>query len=86
MFSNFTTKKIGAHHTNFEVYDSKTGELLGAVLRDFLSPEEKDRVKKPIPYEVYYKGTFVGEATALPLAFKLIDDHYKSDNTNSNIS
>lgn len=79
MFNNLETKYIGSHKTNFEVYDRKSGELIGAILRDFLSPEEKAKVNFRIPYEVYYKGKFVGEATALPLAMKLIDDNLKAD-------
>lgn len=78
MFNHLTHKYIG-NGNSFEIYVKDTGELLGAIMRDDCSPEEKAKKKFRIPYEVYYKGVHVATEYNSPTAWQVIDKLYKED-------
>lgn len=79
MFNHLIKKQIKGQDGCFEVFHVETGELLGAIFHSPPTPEKIRRKDYKTPYEVYYKGRFVCNETASPLAMKVISDLYKNE-------
>lgn len=78
MFNHLKHKFID-NGNSFEVYVRATGELLGAIMTDSYTPEQKKKMNYRLPYEVYYKGVHVATEYNSPVAWEVIDKLYKED-------
>lgn len=85
MFNHLTKKEIKGTNGSFEVYDKKTGELLGAIFREEKTPEQIEKGDFHSPYEVYYKGEFICNKKVSPEALKVISDLQKEEITKRNV-
>ena len=79
MFNHLTKKEIKGTNGSFEVFDKKTGELIGAIFRDEKTPEQIEAGDFHSPYEVYYKGQFICNEKVSPAALKVISDLQKDE-------
>lgn len=79
MFNHLTKREIKGTNGSFEVFDKKTGELLGAIFREEKTPEQIKAGDFHSPYEVYYKGEFICNEQVSPAALKVISDLQKEE-------
>ena len=73
MFHHTKLRLIGKDG-DFEVLNSETGEVVGAIIREAGSEKDWEKSGGGLPYQIFYKGVKIATSGSLPLSQKTIDD------------